>query len=268
MIIMMMTAEETQARTRPVFVFASYDLIDALSAARTQAPVMSSSNTDLDEVPLSPVRRDGQRSNDQAPVSPAAAEAPRQEGEGRGAFAGNDSLSHSPGRQSAKAAPPRRGQRLRAGLSKVGTTLQKLNLAKLIDDMEQDQELADHLEVVNRDTLEERDRKDLVREAHDRCRAEMEQHLDEYLAAHPAATYEDWIQDLHPDNVSDGALFSDMKQVDMRFYVIDSDHRIMWNQAVGDDRQVAPRTYQPRQAGAGQSTDPVDLLDSGDITPT
>jgi hypothetical protein len=189
------------------------------------------------------------------------AEPPPHQGKGRNTSVENESSSPAP-----PASRPRGRQRLRAGLSKVGTTLQKLNLAKLIDDMEHDQELADRLEVINRDILEERDRKDLVREAHDRCRAEIEQHLDEYLTGHPTATYEDWIQDLHPDNVSDGTLFADMKQVDMRFYVIDSDHRIMWNQAVGDDRQVTSRTYHPPEPAGDtrqQPAAPVDFLDSG-----
>lgn len=155
---------------------------------------------------------------------------------------------------------PNRRQRLQAQVKKVGVTLQKFNLAKLIDDMEHDQEFADRLEVVNTDLQEEAQRKDLVREAYAKCHAEIQSHLTDFLDQQPDATYEDWIQDLHPDNVSDGTLLSDLKQIDFRFYVEDSDHRVMWNEAVPDDRKkIAPRTF---QVPADNSSGPyVDLLE-------
>jgi hypothetical protein len=230
---------------------------------------MSSSNTDLDEIPLSPVPRGAEGSD------PSAGHHPSRHVLKTTTTASNHDHHAGPSSTAAAAAasaaadpPPRqtsgrpaRGQRLKAGLSKVGTTLQKLNLAKLIDDMEHDQELADRLEVVNRDIHEELGRKELVREAHARCHAEIENHLRDFLEAKPEATYEDWIGDLHPDNVSEGTLLADLKQVDMRFYVIDSDHRMLWNQTVGEDRQVPPRTLVDKGTGAGAVDGPVDLLD-------
>lgn len=63
-------------------------------------------------------------------------------------------------------------QRVKAGLATIGSALQKINLSKLIDDMEQDQELAYKLEDINKETDEEVERKRIVQEALARCQAE------------------------------------------------------------------------------------------------
>lgn len=150
-----------------------------------------------------------------------------------------------------------RGQKLKAGFTQFGNALQKINLGKLIDDMEHDQEIADELEAVNQELNEESQRKELVREATAACHAEIENHLDEFLIQHPSASYEDWITDLHPDNVMDGRLFEDIKEVDLRFYVVDSDHRILWNSKHEDaeEKQVPARTYLVKEGqGQGQES--------------
>ena len=141
----------------------------------------------------------------------------------------------------------------------VGNQLQKVNLAKLIDELEHDQELADKLEFINQETKEEADRKDLVRQATEACHAEIENHLEDFLERCPDATYEDWILDLHPDNVEQGRLFENFTEVDLRFYVKDSDHRLLWNrhEKVPEERHVAARTFKHTSAHA----QPVDLLD-------
>lgn len=133
-------------------------------------------------------------------------------------------------------------ERVKKGLATVGNALQKLNLAKRISEMENDQVIADQLEVVNQETTEEAERKLIVQESLAQCHAEIEKHLEDFLFLNPDATYEEWIQDVHPENVSEGRLLSDFKQVDLRFYVADSDHRILWNECV-PDRQVPARTY-------------------------
>lgn len=157
--------------------------------------------------------------------------------------------------------------RVKAGLVAVGNALQKINLVKLIDDMEHDQELADELEVVNRETTQEAERKAMVQEALAACRAEIEDHLTTFLFFHPTAAYEEWIQDLHPENVDRGQLLTDLKTVDMRFYVADSDHRLLWNARVTDaSRRVAARRYNTAAVMAssggvgGQQRVPFDLL--------
>lgn len=133
---------------------------------------------------------------------------------------------------------------MKAGLRKVGKNLQKLNLGRLIDEMEQDQELAYQLEDLNQATQEEVERKELVREATALCQAEIETHLREFLHMHPDATYEDWIQDLHPDNITEANLQSSADfHVDARFYLIDSDHRLLWNESTPQQLHVAAKTY-------------------------
>eukprot|EP00977_Amphora_coffeiformis_P030398 scaffold46716_cov99-Amphora_coffeaeformis.AAC.1 len=82
----------------------------------------------------------------------------------------------------------------------------------------------------------------------------MEDHLSTFLFLNPQATYDQWIQELHPENARDGNLLPDFKDVDFRFYVADSDHRLMWNQRAPPDRQVTARTYK------AASEAPADLL--------
>jgi len=146
----------------------------------------------------------------------------------------------------------------------VGNKLQKVNLARLIDELEHDQELADKLEFINQETQEEAARKDLVREAMEACQAEIENHLEEFLERRPDATYEDWILDLHPDNVEQGTFFEDFTVVDSRFYVMDSDHRLLWNhhEKVPPERHVAARSLKD----ASSHSQAVDLLDDGPDT--
>lgn len=115
---------------------------------------------------------------------------------------------------------------------KIGDSLQKINLGKLIDDLEQKQAFADHLETVNEEIVQEQQRQELVREAEARCRATIIHHLHEFLVKFPLATYEEWISDLHPDNVTptkQKQVQEKEEEIDHRFYVVDSDHRIIWN---------------------------------------
>ena len=56
---------------------------------------------------------------------------------------------------------------------------------------------------------------------------EVSTHLESFLHDNPTASYEEWISSLHPDNAeyADGS-------IDHRFYVEDSDHRILWNECM------------------------------------
>ena len=112
----------------------------------------------------------------------------------------------------------------------IGNALQKINqtvnLAHMIDLLEQQQELADYMEVVNTENKEEQERKRLCREATALCLKEIHEHCTTYLREHPDdASYEEWIRECHPDNVEDDGRAT----IDHRFYVMDSDHRIIWN---------------------------------------
>lgn len=66
-------------------------------------------------------------------------------------------------------------------------------------------------------------------------------HLNEFLITHPYATYEEWIGKLHPENVTQQDKTT--TTIDHRFYVEDSDHRMLWNEMIGEEREfVAVRS--------------------------
>lgn len=119
-------------------------------------------------------------------------------------------------------------KRFRKGLQRVGTALQKINIAKWIDDLEKDQEAADELDRVNQENREEQERKDLCRQAEQACLLAVKEHLQSFLLEKADAPYEEWISELHPDNIKDDGSGT----VDPRFYIQDSDHRILWNDAM------------------------------------
>ena len=56
------------------------------------------------------------------------------------------------------------------------------------------------------------------------CLESIHEHCIDFLREKRGASYEEWIREFHPESVclSSGCL-------DHRFYVIDSDHRIIWN---------------------------------------
>ena len=140
-------------------------------------------------------------------------------------------------------------QKVQQNLKTFGSKLQKLNLAKLIDQMEQDQTLADQLEDLNKQIKEAKERHDMVREAEMAGLQIITDHLKEFLHRHDTttpkttATYEEWIQELHPENAFHGRLLTDYfeKEIDERFYIEESDHRKLWNQYV-PDRPVFARS--------------------------
>jgi hypothetical protein len=119
----------------------------------------------------------------------------------------------------------RRKERLKKGLKSARNIVQKLNVGKWIDDLEKDQELADQLEEVNAEFQQEVERKELVIAVREACMDAIRTHLRSFLEENPHGTYEDWIAELHPDNYCE-----EKQTVDARFYVADSDHRILWNQ--------------------------------------
>jgi hypothetical protein len=119
----------------------------------------------------------------------------------------------------------------------VGSQLSKINLSKLIDGMEQDQGFADSLEQLNDRMREESERQGIRREAEVLMLKVVTDHLEEFLTKNPSGTYEEWIQDLHPENANQGLLFSDIQQIDERFYVQESDHRRLWNEAIEEQQQ-------------------------------
>ncbi len=152
-------------------------------------------------------------------------------------------------------------------LRHLGSQLQKINLGNLIDKMEQDQGLADSLEQFNARMKEEVERQEIRREAEGRAIEVIQTHMDEFLEQYPHATYEEWIQDLHPENANQGKLLNDIQQIDERFYVFGSDHRRLWNKAIAEKdahRIVEARTQVwGNTQGSGADGEPIDLLSDG-----
>lgn len=72
------------------------------------------------------------------------------------------------------------------------------------------------------------------------CFLEIASHLDTFVLQHPFATYEEWIIELHPEskraNDSWGA-----PTIDYRYYLEDSDHRVLWNAKVGPQHTAQVR---------------------------
>jgi len=121
---------------------------------------------------------------------------------------------------------------------KLGGALQKVNVIKWIGDLEQDQHLADELDKVNFENTDEQERYEIRRQAMEACMNAMEEHLLEFLQQHPQGTYEEWICQLHPDNINERMIgLTQTPLIDHRFYVADSDHRRLWNEHLNDDKK-------------------------------
>lgn len=138
---------------------------------------------------------------------------------------------------------------VKRGLKSFGSALNRMNPGKWIDDLERDQEIAYRLEEMNRENEEEEERQRICREAEAACLEAVRDHLGSFLAEKPEATYEEWIVELHPENArtttTAATEASSRIDIDHRFYVHDSDHRMLWNENLpegseGDGRRRVP----------------------------
>jgi hypothetical protein len=111
----------------------------------------------------------------------------------------------------------KRRQQAGNALKNIGSQLQKINLGKLIDQMESDQTLAYSLESLNEKMKEECERQEIRREAEARTLEIIKDHLEVFLQEHEHATYEEWIEDLHPENANQGKLLNDFQEIDQRY---------------------------------------------------
>jgi len=109
-------------------------------------------------------------------------------------------------------------------LSVPDTVVGVVNKNKKNLDQKQPQHAEELLEVVNRDIVEDQQRREIVRESQSVCMNTMENHLETFLISTPDKTYEEWIQALHPDN----AEYAE-NTIDHRFYLESSHHRLLWN---------------------------------------
>ena len=118
----------------------------------------------------------------------------------------------------------------------INETLHKIKISprKVINFFrEQRQEIANYikeqkaitkyLETQVHEYADERNRNQMCRDSVAICLESMHDHCMKYLQHNPEASYEEWIEAYHPDNVSSKGC------IDHRFYVRDSDHRIIWN---------------------------------------
>jgi len=95
-------------------------------------------------------------------------------------------------------------------------------------------------ETVRREEDEELYR--ICREAAEACLRSIIEHLYDFVEDcfnTNAHYYEDWIKELHPENVDGG-------KVDHRFYIKESEHRIIWNDLM-EKRQKTSLIIHPRQ---------------------
>ena len=127
--------------------------------------------------------------------------------------------------------------KMKGPVQRIKSMGRKLNLWRLIDELEQ----------INEETIEESERRVMVQEAVAACKKAIKEHFQIYIMENPDAKYEEWIRELHPDN----AEYGDAEVIDHRFYAEESDHRHMWNECVEqradcDNRRVKPRQVLPR----------------------
>jgi len=128
-------------------------------------------------------------------------------------------------------------------LDRLGESLRSLNIGRVIDQLEEDQELADNLEHINQENEQLNSFNEIKREAEALCMLEVRSHLFDFLDSHPSSTYEEWIKKLHPENVNQ----KHPHLIDHRFYVEDSDHRRLWN--INLTRGGGKRSYMHAKTG-------------------
>lgn len=105
-------------------------------------------------------------------------------------------------------------------------------------------EHSDTIDFISKEIIGDQERNELVRTSQSECMKEITDHLFPFLRENPDATYEEWIASLHPDNAdyADG-------RIDHRFYVEDSDHRLLWNECMLamqlKERNILPKSVEP-----------------------
>ena len=96
----------------------------------------------------------------------------------------------------------------------------------------------------------------LKQEAYQACLDAIREHLTVFLQETPDSSYEEWIEELHPENAKSTRNLIRGKSIDHRFYVEDSDHRQLWNSNLGDEGQrnyVHIRDYYSEESSSGRS---------------
>lgn len=135
-------------------------------------------------------------------------------------------------------------QHIGRGILSVPQTITKIATKNKNKEDKNSLEFAAKLEFINKEIVEGQGNRRIVRESMAECMKEVNTHLESFLNENPTASYEEWIASLHPDNAeyADGS-------IDHRFYVEESDHRLLWNECMGaidrNDSIIEVRVVQP-----------------------
>ena len=118
-------------------------------------------------------------------------------------------------------------------VSSFKCSAKRLNPASWIDHSEQadNQKVILQLEQQFDDAVEQEEYLKICQKASEQCLQAVRDHHQHFLEDHSDASYEEWIQELHPDNTT---FFSKRVVVDHRFYLSDSEHRQLWNENLGN----------------------------------
>ena len=108
----------------------------------------------------------------------------------------------------------------------------------------------------------------LKHEAIETCLNATTEHLLKFVKDRPSSKYDEWIEDLHPENAHEGTLLEGLgKTIDHRFFVEVSDHRRIWNENLFtflDPKCSTGRVFVPARArhvdGNGESAVAPDIL--------
>lgn len=151
--------------------------------------------------------------------------------------------------------------------------LRDLQLAEKLNAMNIDQEEEEAKKEIDqyyRAQEEKRDMEEAMRlkkEAEERCLNDTKDHLLSFIKEHPNGKYQQWIEELHPENAHDGTLLEGLgKTIDHRFFVEESDHRRLWNDNLFTF--LDPNSSQGRDvvpARARQMTDTGEMVTADDI---
>lgn len=129
----------------------------------------------------------------------------------------------------------------------------------------QEEQLVEQLEAMNRENEQEQQRRTIRLQAKTAMLDAVKEHLQSFLAENGNnATYEQWIEELHPENAYEGKLLEGLdKTIDHRFYVQESEHLQLWNEMCQLDPNNNRSPVAPRSAKVGvvgRSTSPIDLF--------
>ncbi|KAL3801211.1 hypothetical protein HJC23_012611 [Cyclotella cryptica] len=132
--------------------------------------------------------------------------------------------------------------------------LRDMQLAEKVNAMQLDIEEEEARRDIERYRLRQEEKRSLEemmkvkKEAEERTLTLTKDHLMSFLMEHPDATYQEWIEDLHPENAHDGTLLEGFgKTIDHRFFVEESDHRRLWNENLSNflDGEARSKLYVP-----------------------